>query len=275
MRGFIVIAAALALSSCECSSPLPMREDAEVRADAPRRDTGERDTPAPFDAGEVDGYPTGAISFFASACPTGWEPYETGAGRIVVGAGSAGAGDFAGTPLESGEDREHSHTGTVTLSPTDVGFAGATGCCHDGLTPSTPIETALTVEPASSGLPYIQLLTCIKRAAPGPVEVPAHAVAWFAANACPAGWSQPPSMTDRFPVAAPSGAANELSFGSSVGVGTHVHTASGTVELPADGVALAGGGSGFGGSGDAPYTTAIVAAELELPTIRLRACARD
>lgn len=43
-------------------------------------------------------------------CPPGWQPYPISAGRILVG-GEESAGLFThGDPLNSGEDRQHSHS---------------------------------------------------------------------------------------------------------------------------------------------------------------------
>ena len=112
-----------------------------------------------------DGVPSGTIAFFGTgtACPNGWADATQVAGRAIVGATEPSAvGVTVGSPLGDREDRTHTHafTGTLTLAP--QGIAGANGGNNSGAAAGAyPI--AGTSEPATSGLPFVQLRACVKQ----------------------------------------------------------------------------------------------------------------
>lgn len=49
-------------------------------------------------------------------CPPGWQPYTTSIGRILVGGPESAGLETHGTALNSGEDRQHSHSFSGSFS---------------------------------------------------------------------------------------------------------------------------------------------------------------
>lgn len=143
--------------------------------------------------GAEDPTPAGAISYFDSGCPEGWERYEPAAGRTVVPvSGDSSIARQVGTPLAEGERPQHSHDGEVSLmldgsrirqyEPWSSTFEIAN-------VPLRRIDLNTSIADTSSELPVAKLETCIKREQPQG-EAPAGMVFFFADLVCPTGWSR-------------------------------------------------------------------------------------
>jgi hypothetical protein len=110
----------------------------------------------------ADGVPRGVVAFFdGGGCPPGWMPAADLPGRLVLAVTSdVYAGVKVGTPLADREDRTHAHTFAGTVNLPSKNIAGAAGGNHSAAAAG---DLAWSVEaPASSGLPFIQLVACEK-----------------------------------------------------------------------------------------------------------------
>lgn len=115
--------------------------------------------------------PPGMVLFFGEpACPTGWSPFGAAAGRILTGAVNS-PGPFGGArALADGEDRLHSHLagGPAELDNIELSvWSGCSTCSHRWVLDEKFLYRG-QARPASSGLPYVQLLACSKDAPTGP-----------------------------------------------------------------------------------------------------------
>ena len=110
-----------------------------------------------------DTAPPGIVLFAADdTCPIGWSPLPGARGRIIVGAATGGdVGVVVGNPLSDREDRVHRHNVTLALTLTQRNIAAANGPNNDGAAPGRH-DATLTTGPATSGLPFRQLLACVK-----------------------------------------------------------------------------------------------------------------
>ncbi len=140
-----------------------------------------------------DPTPAGAISYFDSGCPEGWERYELGAGRALVPVSDDSSIERGvGTPLAEGEQPQHSHEGEVSLmldgsrirqyEPWSQTFEIAN-------VPLRRIDMNTSITDTSSELPVAKLETCIKREQPQG-EAPPGMLFFFADLVCPTGWSR-------------------------------------------------------------------------------------
>lgn len=87
---------------------------------------------APADSAKV---PAGVTTFnLFPACPTGWNPVNSAAGRYIVGlpANGAPSATFGGKALAPGENRTHTHAMNGTMDFPSHNIAGASGCCAHG-----------------------------------------------------------------------------------------------------------------------------------------------
>ncbi len=111
-----------------------------------------------------DGVPRGAVAFFAGdACPIGWAPADTAAGRLVVGVTDGTAvGRTVGAPLRDREDRTHTHALSATVSVPARSIAGADGPNRQGAAAGDQRVTG-AAGAATSGLPFVQLRACERR----------------------------------------------------------------------------------------------------------------
>lgn len=107
--------------------------------------------------------PPGIVLFASDTrCPDGWVELESARGRIIVGAATGGdVGVTVGAPLADREDRAHRHTVALTLTLPDKNIAAANGGNQDGAAPGRH-DAMFTSAPATSGLPFRQLLVCRK-----------------------------------------------------------------------------------------------------------------
>ena len=221
----------------------------------------------------TDTYPQGSVAFFNSAaCPSNWGPATDAynnpvSGRSLVPFVSpppGALGSLVGTALATGEDRQHthSHAGSVYLS--DVSYVLAHGNTNYGLTYSGAAGFSGTTLPASSAIPYVQLLLCQKTAFERnqnpPVGVPGNVLTLFVTTDCPYGWKQARITAGRYLVGLPAGATPQAPFGGSpltpAEARGHEHVFSGSVTTSSYGIEGAAGccGDGYGRNGTFSYS---------------------
>ena len=232
-----------------------------------------------------DAMPQNAVSFFqAKACPSQWAPYDTGVGRVLVPAAAGTAGGVPhGTPLAGGEDRTHTHALALSFTLGTVKYVGAAGGGNHGVAAAGTLGLMATSDPASTGLPYVQMLACKKlyAAVPGKAPLPAGMELFFDAPACPSGWKAPAATQGRFLVGLPSGAPADQTFGgppvTSITAPSHTHGATGTLATTSHGIALASGccADGYGANGTYMATATTDATEAGLPYLELLACEKQ
>jgi hypothetical protein len=191
-------------------------------------------------------------------------------------------GATTGAALASGEDRTHTHTLTATFSLGSVSYAGLSSGGNGGVGPSGDAVLTSTTDPASTGLPYVQLLACKKAAAPIASALPKGMQMFFEAASCPTGWAPATAASGRLVVGLPSGATANASFGGSAlapsaqGVmpTTHTHGGQATLTTSSHGIALAGGGAagGFAANGTTTAAVDTGAADTGLPLLALLSC---
>jgi len=110
------------------------------------------------------GVPQTVVTFYSTAnCPTGWKQTLLTSGRFIVGLPSGSStptAAFGGDPLEVGEDRQHTHTfsGSVTIPSTGVGLGS--GCCAEHYGAAGGYSFQGTTAGASTGLPYTIVTQC-------------------------------------------------------------------------------------------------------------------
>lgn len=207
-----------------------------------------------------------SVAFFDpsfSQCPVNWRPFDTAAGRLMVpSAPNAGSVVNNEVPaLSSGEDRTiHSHNFSVSFVPSQVTYAGVDGCCDNNPTADTAIFVAGTTEAASTGLPYVQLLTCVSNEPSFNVSLPRGAL-FFNEVGCPPGWHNARDLTGTLMVALPQNGSAYAFFGGEAlspdrhaNGPSHDHEIDVTVSLPPAGVGLASGccASGYAAAGAYP-----------------------
>ena len=117
------------------------------------------EAPGPVDA------PSGTMAFFVGddqVCPPGWRTATETRGRLVVAVTTADTvGKQVGEALKSEEDRTHVHPFATAVELTYKPLAAANGSNHQGAA-AAPYTDSGTSEPAASGMPFIQLLACVK-----------------------------------------------------------------------------------------------------------------
>lgn len=113
-------------------------------------------------AAATDGMPAGMIFFTEGAnCPAGSERATQANGRLIIGVTDTGEiGNTYGTPLANQEDRTHTHEATMTVTINSKHIAAASSCCNGQATKKGTYTTSVKTKPATSGLPFIQLLAC-------------------------------------------------------------------------------------------------------------------
>lgn len=79
--------------------------------------------------------PKGLATFnLMPSCPKGWSPFNSAAGRYIVGLPANGVpgAAFGGRALTAGENRTHSHSMNGVINFPTNGIAGGSGCCAHG-----------------------------------------------------------------------------------------------------------------------------------------------
>ncbi len=112
-----------------------------------------------------DGVPPGVVAFFGNggACPVGWDPADSVAGRVVVAVTEGSSvGRSVGAPLRDREDRTHAHAVSATITVPSRSIAGADGTNNQGGAAGDHRVTG-TASAGASGLPFVQLRACVKR----------------------------------------------------------------------------------------------------------------
>lgn len=238
------------------------------------------------DAGPIDPlgdpYPTGAVSFFDRAsCPPGWAPFDAANGRTIVPTiGSNPPGTVNGKPLSSGEDRTHVHKWSTAVAVSKFDMAGFDGD-NDGVGGGGNIAVSGTTEPASSNIPYVQMLVCKKTGGRGKKSLPSGMQVFFDAGACPAGFHQTEETQGRVIVGLPAGAGADQTFGAAPMWGTgpraHAHALEASFETSSYGIALASGccNGGFASNGKYTMTALTEARAGTLPWVELVGCTKD
>lgn len=122
--------------------------------------------PATGQAPGAQDVPAGMLAFFAAdqrGCPPGYRDATEASGRLVVGVTSGDAvGKLVGTPLENQEDRTHLHGYSVELELPYKSISAANGGNDQGAAAGRYGDNGMTA-PAPSGLPFIQLVACVKQ----------------------------------------------------------------------------------------------------------------
>ncbi len=112
-----------------------------------------------------DGIAKGSVAFFSAEtglCPSGWKVADYAMGRLVVGAASeAAVGKSVGLPLGDQEDRTHVHSYNTNVDLPYKSVAAADGANNQGAAAQTLMLSGQS-EPATSGLPFVQLVVCEK-----------------------------------------------------------------------------------------------------------------
>lgn len=119
---------------------------------------------AAADASADDPVPAGAVAFFSTAsCPSGWAPFEDGAGRLIL-ATSDGSKVLVkvGRPLANMEDRTHKHAYTTQVDVDDKSIS-ASHCCNNKAAEAKKYDVKGNTGEATTGLPFIQLVICEKQ----------------------------------------------------------------------------------------------------------------
>ncbi len=229
-----------------------------------------------------DAIPGGAVSFFARpSCPEGWKAFEAGNGRLLLPTlGNAAGGTKYGDPLASGEDRAHTHVIKGSFAVPSTSFAGVVGGGNHGVGTAGVVKFEGPAEPASTGLPYVQLLVCKKaaEAVARSVPLPHGMTMFFDTPACPTGWKQAEATQGRFAVGLPKGAKADLFFGgaplSGATTRVHEHGKSAVLKTESHGIALASGCCGDGYAANGTYLAGEPSEESEvgLPYVELLHC---
>jgi len=117
-------------------------------------------------SGEItdDGVPSGMVAYISGgACPAGWIAASNVEGRLVVAASDGkDVGVQVGMPLGDQEDRMHSHAYKGDLALAAKSIAAADGPNLEGAKAQT-YSLLGTTQTGPSGLPFVQVTTCVKQ----------------------------------------------------------------------------------------------------------------
>lgn len=113
----------------------------------------------------VSDVPSGTVAFFArsdASCPAGYRPASEASGRLIVGVtGGDAVGKLVGKPLGNQEDRTHVHPFNTSITLPYKSISAADGGNNQGASAKTYADIG-TSNPAPSGLPFLQLVACVK-----------------------------------------------------------------------------------------------------------------
>jgi len=203
----------------------------------------------------LDEVPFGTIAYFSptvSQCPDQWKAFDGADGRFII-PGYSGEGVIISEadPLTSGQDLWHSHSFQINISTNEASYEGADGCCNSGPASDGSYTTDADGDAASSGLPYIQLLTCVSQQPTFNSSFPPGTLLYNEVG-CTNGWNSTNDVAGRFVVALPENGVPGATFGTnSLKPGesdspAHFHTYTGSVTTQSVGVGLASGCCGGG-----------------------------
>ena len=237
-----------------------------------------------------DTYPLGTFAFFnLPNCPPGWAPAvgkndASLNGYFVVPFVNASgvAGTTVNPPLGNGEDRTHTHSFASSIKLPEVKYVGIVGCCNNDTSNDGTMSFSGTTGASDSGMPYVQLLACMKsQFSPTrnpPVGVPQEVVAFYAEATCPTGWKPQPITAGRFLLGLPPGGQPVVAFGGDVLAPQedrqHTHGFAGSVNVSSAGVGLGSGccAEHYGATGTYQYSGTTGAASTGLPYAIMTQC---
>jgi hypothetical protein len=197
-------------------------------------------------------------------------------------------------PLADQEDRGHAHAndnGQCAVSTQATDFEGVGGCCNDNPSADGTYAVSVTAGQSTTGLPYIQMLTCgsapsedAPAVADGP-DLPDGALFFSTSElGCPPGWEPFVELGGRFPVANPDGGSAGTTFGgvpvastSASGV-PHAHDITGSIVTRPAGIELVEGccAKGYAESGIYEYACATDDTQsVEFPYLMAPLCRRS
>jgi len=226
--------------------------------------------------------PYGTIGLFPpnSTCPSGWITYLESAGRFLIpGYSYTGTVESQASPLISGEDRMHQHKFSTTFHTNNVEYVGIAGCCNSGPSADGTYPVNRMTDPSSTGIPYIQLLTCTSQAQTFDSKLPSGTLL-FNQIACTSGWNVSIEAPGRFLVSLPQGAVPGASFGGkslppafSAAI-NNSHDFMGSFDTKYCGVGLASGCCAHDYAGNAEYTFGGHSADasVDLPFLAVPQC---
>jgi len=215
-------------------------------------------------------------------CPANWQPLGEAEGRFIIsGYDASGVVVSIAAPLSSGEDRLHSHGLTIGITTTDVSYAGIDGCCNSNTAANGFFDSTTNTTEISSGLPYIQLLTCVSQETTFNSSFPAG-ILLFNEISCPPNYNITYESSGRFIVGLPDNGIPGATFGSDslppgfTGNLEHDHTFEGSLALGSTGVGLASGccGSGYAAASTYDYQGSTTDDAVDLPYIMIPLCAQ-
>jgi len=155
----------------------------------------------------------------------------------------------------------------------------AVGCCNNALTSSgTSVITGVTNN-ATTGLPYIQLLTCVNQQQTFSSSFPSSTLL-FNEVSCPPGWNVTLPFAGRFPVALPTKGVPGATFGGAsfepgfTGDATHHHPFKGTLSTRSCEVGLIDGccADGYGANGNYLYQNLSGDSQAQIPYMSVPLC---
>ncbi|MEZ4393736.1 MAG: hypothetical protein R3A48_21915 [Polyangiales bacterium] len=247
------------------------------------------DAPDVVDAPEAapvpDSLPTDSVMLFRETeCPRGWAPYHDAAGRaMAVAANPALNGYRLGTQLADREERAHTHSYGGTFALESVSYVGVVGGGNSGTSAVGTLMYRAQTSMESAGIPYVQLLACIKTgpAVPRAQPLPSGMLIFYSGSSCPTGYTQPMVTRGRVMVGLPATGINGATFGGApIGADSparHAHNAITTLTTEGHGIALASGccGGGYARNGTYQEMARTEDNEPGMPTIQLLQCQKD
>lgn len=117
-------------------------------------------------AGDVtdDGVPSGMVAYISGGtCPAGWVAASNVEGRIIIAVSDGkDVGVQVGMPLGDQEDRKHAHAYKGDLVLPAKSIAAADGANNEGAQAQS-YSISGTTNAGPSGLPFVQVTTCVKQ----------------------------------------------------------------------------------------------------------------
>ncbi len=220
----------------------------------------------------TDNLPKGTISYMNSAsCPSGWQALADYARRTIVAVDSTQtipgiAGDQADATLEYSAVHAHSMSGSVTVNDTQfILVSGST--CSTKYAKAGNYDFTCNAEVGGNGdgigedmlrIPAASYGLCKKLSAPSSKALPpSNMIVFFEATACPVGWTEVVTMTNRFLIGLPDDGKPGIAYGGKhlddLETRSHEHGASSdTINFPAQNVTAWNGKTGvkLGASGN-------------------------
>ena len=223
-----------------------------------------------------DGIPTGAVSFFETACPSGWAAYDAAIGRTIVSAVPTGE-RAVGAALMASTNPPHAHAVTATVALAKTGFVAAAGGANAGLASDGTVSKTVTSSSDAATVPWIAFPACKKTAMPGTAAPQRGLLVYLEAATCPAGWNPALDATGRYIVGRMTGAAGATFGGAPLAPGelrTHTHVVTGAITAAPHAIGTAGsaGNQLWAAAGAQPFTSTTSATEASLPYVQLLAC---